>query len=106
MEQVFHGAIDRTRALLDIKTVKTIFGYKHRPFKKNTMGKGARCEVVVERPDCDLTVFKIHCGKLTVKIYSKGEGVLRIEAIAHNPTFAESWAKNGLRNDNGLYCPA
>lgn len=48
------------------------------------MGKGTRCEVVVERPDYDLTVFKIHCGKLTVKIYSKGERVLRIEAIAHN----------------------
>lgn len=84
LDKVFHGVIDRTRALLNIKTVKTIFGYKHRPFKKNTMGKGTRCEVVVEKPDYDLTVFKIHCGKLTVKIYSKGERVLRIEAIAHN----------------------
>ena len=68
MDQVFHGVIDRTRALLNIKTVKTIFGYKHRPFKKNGMGEGTRCEVVVERPDYDLTVFKVHCGKLTVKI--------------------------------------
>jgi hypothetical protein len=39
---------------------------------------------VVERPSYDLTVFKIHCGKLTLKIYSKGERVLRIEAIVHN----------------------
>ncbi|MCR4319173.1 MAG: hypothetical protein NUV74_02410 [Candidatus Brocadiaceae bacterium] len=84
LDQVFHGVIDRTRALLNIKTVKTIFGYKHRPFKKNAVGEGTRCEVVVERPDYDLTVFKIHCGKLTVKIYSKGELVLRIEAVAHN----------------------
>ena len=32
----------------------------------------------------DLTIFKLHCGKLTLKIYTKGERVLRIEAIAHN----------------------
>jgi hypothetical protein len=31
-----------------------------------------------------LTIFKLHCGKLTLKIYSKGERVLRIEAVAHN----------------------
>ena len=32
----------------------------------------------------DLTVFKLHCGRLTLKIYSKGERVLRIEAVVHN----------------------
>ena len=31
MEIVFQGLIDRTRAALDLKTVTTIFGYKHRP---------------------------------------------------------------------------
>lgn len=61
------------------------------------MGKGTQCEVAVERSDYALTVFSIHCRKLTVEIYSKGEGVPRIEAIAHSPNFAESWAKNGLR---------
>jgi hypothetical protein len=25
-----------------------------------------------------------HCGKLTLKIYTKGERVLRVEAIVHN----------------------
>lgn len=35
MDQIFQSIIDRTRAPLNIKTVKTIFGYKHRPFKKN-----------------------------------------------------------------------
>ena len=39
---------------------------------------------MVERPSYDLTVFKIHCGKLTLKMYSKGERVLRIEVIVHN----------------------
>jgi hypothetical protein len=37
-----------------------------------------------ERPRYDLTVFKLHCGKLTLKIYTKGERVLRIEAVVHN----------------------
>ena len=31
-----------------------------------------------------MTVLKIHFGKLTVKIYTKGERVLRVEAITHN----------------------
>jgi hypothetical protein len=46
--------------------------------------RAAEWEVAVERPTYDLTVFKLHCGKLTLKIYSKGERVLRIEAIAQN----------------------
>jgi hypothetical protein len=85
MEQVFDSVIDRTRAPLDIRTVKTIFGYKHRPFnQRGKKNKPPKIEVVVERPAWNLTVFKIHFGRLTVKIYSKGERVLRIEAIAHN----------------------
>jgi hypothetical protein len=32
----------------------------------------------------NLTIFKLHCGKLTLKIYTKGERVLRIEAVVHN----------------------
>jgi hypothetical protein len=31
-----------------------------------------------------LTVFKLHCGRLTLKICTKGERVLRIEAMVHN----------------------
>jgi hypothetical protein len=78
LEKVFQGVIDRTRAALDVKTVKTIFGRRQRGQHES------RWEVVVERPSYDLTVFKIHCGKLTLKMYSKGERVLRIEAIVHN----------------------
>jgi hypothetical protein len=46
--------------------------------------KAPEWEVAVERPPNDLTVFKLHCGKLALKIYSKGDRVLRIEAVAHN----------------------
>lgn len=84
MEQIFHGIIDRTRGSLDIKRVKTIFGTKKRPHRLDAHGKKPRMEVVVEKPVYNLTVFKVHLGKLTVKMYSKGERVLRIEAIAHN----------------------
>ena len=31
-----------------------------------------------------MTIFKLHCGKLTLKIYTKGERLLRIEVVVHN----------------------
>jgi hypothetical protein len=83
LEQVFQGTIDRTRSLLDVKTLKTIFGTKKRPSRCKHQ-KEPRCEVVVERPAYDLTVFKIHFGKITAKMYSKGARVLRTEVIVHN----------------------
>lgn len=82
LEQVFQGVIDRTRAILNIKTVRTIFGRKVRHRKRST--PTPRLECVVERPEYNLTIFKVHFGRLTLKMYSKGERVLRVEAIAHN----------------------
>jgi hypothetical protein len=67
--------------LLDLKTVKTIFGIRHRSRRRR---QARRNEVVIERPSYDLTVFKVHFGKLTLKVHTKGERVLRIEAIVHN----------------------
>jgi hypothetical protein len=83
MEQVFQGVVDRTRGRLDVKTLKTIFGAKQRPSRLRSKDD-PRCEVVVERPRYDLTVFKVHFGKITAKCYTKGEHVLRIEIIVHN----------------------
>jgi hypothetical protein len=82
MEQVFQSLIDRTRASLDLDKVKTIFGYQRRPWK-NKFREG-RYEAIVEKPEYGLTVLKVHYGKLTLKIYTKGECVLRIETIIHN----------------------
>jgi hypothetical protein len=84
MEQLFQGLVDRTRAWLDVKRVQTIFGAKCRPYTHRKNRAQPRFEVVVERPEYNLTVFKLHFGKLTVKLYTKGERVLRSEAIAHN----------------------
>jgi hypothetical protein len=85
MDQVFQALIDRTRTRMDLRTVKTILGYRRRPRCRPRRGKHAPTwEVTVERPVYDLTIFKLHCGRLTLKIYTKGERVLRIEATAHN----------------------
>ena len=37
-------------------------------------------EVVIEKPRYDLTMFKVHFGNLTLKAYTKGEHVLRVDA--------------------------
>jgi len=84
MDQVFQALIDRSRAPLDLKTIKTILGYRRRPKYRRRTNRSAEWEVAVERPTYDLTIFKLHCGKLTLKIYTKGERALRIEAVAHN----------------------
>ena len=39
---------------------------------------------MIEKPRWDLTLFKVHFGLLTLKGYTKGEHVLRFEAIVHN----------------------
>ncbi len=84
LEQVMQAVIDRTRSSLDIRTVKTLFGYKKRPkFQRNGKRRN-RIEVILERPEYDLTVFKVHFGNLTLKAYTKGERILRFEAVVHN----------------------
>jgi hypothetical protein len=84
MEQVFQALIDRSRAPLDLKTISTILGYQRRPRYRKRKERSDQWEVTVEKPTYDLTIFKLYCGKLTLKIYTKGERVLRIEAVAHN----------------------
>jgi len=84
MEQVFQAFIDRSRVPLNLDRVKTIFGDRYRPHRKRREKDASRWGVVVEKPAYDLTVFKIHYGKLILKVYSKGERVLRIEVIIEN----------------------
>ena len=84
MDQVFQALIDRSRVLLDLKTVRTILGYQRRPRYHKRKKKSAEWEVAVEKPVYDLTIFKLHCSRLTLKIYTKGERVLRIEVVVHN----------------------
>jgi len=82
MEEVFGRLVDRTRGRLDVPRLRTLFGAKARPLRDRT--SSSRIEVVVETPRYDLTLFKVHFGALTLKAYTKGEHVLRFEAIVHN----------------------
>jgi hypothetical protein len=82
LDKVYQGLIDRTRRLLDVPRLKTIFGRKRRPFKSNK-GDG-RLEKIIDQSMHDLTLFKLHFGKLTLKLYDKGDRVLRVEIIVNN----------------------
>ena len=85
MNEVYQKLIDRTRAALDLKQLKTIFGHTHRPHHSTTRGrKLPELVKAVQAPSYDLTVFKVKWGNLTLKIYDKGGRVLRIEVVAHN----------------------
>jgi hypothetical protein len=82
MEQVFDAVVDRTRSRLDVPKLRTIFGAAQRP--RHTRRSSSTIEAAIETPSYNLTVFKLHFGRLTGKAYTKGERVLRFEAIAHN----------------------
>ena len=93
MQQVFQALIDRTRAPLDLHRIKTIFGDKNRPHYDKRKRNPTRWGVVVETPAYDLIIFKVHYGKMTLKIYTKGERVLRTEVILHNAK-AYRWGRS------------
>ena len=84
MDRVFDTVVDRTRSRLDVPTLRTLFGSRGRPHRKPGAELSPRQAVVIERPRWNLTIFKVHFGLLTLKGYTKGERVLRFEAIVHN----------------------
>jgi hypothetical protein len=82
MDRVFGTVADRTRSRLDVSALRTLFGVKQRP--AGTGRPSLKLAVVIERPRYDLTLLKVHSGLLTLKGCTKGERVLRFEAIVHN----------------------
>jgi hypothetical protein len=60
MNEVYQKLIDRTRAPLDLKQVKTIFGFSHRPHHGPKRGREA-VQVVksMQARSYDLTVFNV-----------------------------------------------
>ena len=80
---LFDTIVDRTRSRLDVPMVRTLFGAKTRPHHDRKSGP-PRLAAVIGTPRYDLTTFKVHFGRLTLKAYTKGEHVLRVEAITHN----------------------
>jgi predicted transcriptional regulator len=82
LDQVYQSVIDQTRRNLNVERIKTMFGKKSRPHYSKS-GNSA-LQVRIEIPDYNLTVFKIHFGALTLKLYDKGERTLRAEVVVHN----------------------
>ena len=83
MERAFDTIVDRTRTRIDVPKLRTLFGVGQRPRWRGE-DLSPRQAVVIERPRWNLTLFKVHFGLLTLKGYTKGEHVLRFEAIVHN----------------------
>ena len=84
MEKMFDRIVDRTRARMDVPTLRTLFGAKQRPGRNGSSELSLQLAAMIETPRYDLTMFKVHFGLLTLKAYTKGERVLRFEAITHN----------------------
>jgi len=85
LDAVYQGLLDRTRRALDVPTLRTIFGAKHRPHRRRGAPQEApRLERVLDGSVYDLTVLKLHFGHLTLKLYDKGPRGLRIEVIVHS----------------------
>lgn len=82
LDAVFDTMAARVRSGLDVPRLRTLFGAGKRP--AGTGEPSMKLATTLERPAWDLTIFKAHFGLLTVKAYSKGERVLRLEAITHN----------------------
>jgi predicted transcriptional regulator len=82
LDEIYQNIIDLTRSHLDVKKLTTIFGFKNRPH--NRKHKKTSFQIRIEKPKYNMTVFKILDGKITIKIYDKGERVLRIEVVCHN----------------------
>ena len=79
------GDADGVRGPLDLRTVKTLFGRRQRPRRHKGQPRAPVVEVSLEKtPQFDLTILRIRFRRLVLKIYTKGERVLRIEAMAHN----------------------
>jgi hypothetical protein len=82
LDEVYQNIIDLSRRRLDVKSLKTIFGWKSRPYNKSH--KKTSFQIRIERPRYNLTVLKILDGIMIVKMYDKGERVLRIEVTCNN----------------------
>lgn len=82
LESTYQGMLDRTRRTFDIEKLKTLMGWRRRPAEL------LRGEMVPEknltRPGHDVSVWRIKCGGLGLKLYDKTERLLRVEVTAHH----------------------
>ena len=87
LEEVFQKLIDRTRAPLDIKTLETLFGRRHRQPTKKRQRAGRRGYEITKEVDAsswEVTVWRVRWGSVVLKIYDKAGRVLRVEVKVLN----------------------
>jgi hypothetical protein len=91
VDEVYQQLLDRTRSRLDVERLKTIFGSRQRPriniANARSQPGGCRAAEIsreVRQLTHDLTVLKVHWDKRTLKLYDKGERLLRLEMVIHN----------------------
>ena len=58
MEKMFDRIVDRTRARLDVPTLRTLFGAKQRPGRNGSSEPSLQLAAMIETPRYDLTLFK------------------------------------------------
>jgi hypothetical protein len=92
MEHVFQRMVDRTRARLDVPLLRTLFGAYRHPRQTSRRVAGPRLAIVLETPEYDLTVFKLHFGILTLRRIPKASA-----CFASKPSFTTPviWAVVG-----------
>jgi hypothetical protein len=78
MDEVFQKLIDRTRAPLDLRTIKTILGGRHRHHNRTRTGRRPP-EMIksVQTYGYDLTVFKLKWGNA----FSSSEAVEQVKHL-------------------------
>lgn len=80
MAALYQRVIDQTRRTLTPRTIRTIFGKAYRCYRK-------RLEVQLDVLPDDVTVVKVRYGTMTLKLYNKHGGVLRIECVSANTSY-------------------
>jgi hypothetical protein len=85
LDEVYQKLLDRTRQSLDVKQLKTIFGFTHRPHLTSKRRRTwPEISKELKTPHYDLTVFKVRWGSVLLKIYDKGQRVLRVEVTGQH----------------------
>jgi len=79
LDWVYQHLIDNTRTRLRPAIISTIFGKDRRGVKIKSMS------IAIENPEYDLTIINIWFGKNRIKIYDKGDRVLRVEVTINQP---------------------
>ena len=66
MQQIAEALFERNRTRLDAKRLHTILGRRNRPAYRTRMPR--EWQIAVERASYDMTIFKIYCGKIALKL--------------------------------------